>query len=698
MHSHRHRAGLAAAACLVVATLATGPGGAAPASAQGLTFTQTWSVGPLDDRGAPIAESSPVVATLQGDAPAVVVGDRSGNVFAYRLADGTPVPGWPAQVGAPVDSTPSVAPLGPGGLDDVFVGAGNAAEPGVGGYRAFGPDGSPLWATDVQEPGTDQAPGTGVQASLTVGNLDGTTGVVAGSLDQEEYALDAANGAAVAGWPFFTADSVFSTAAVADLYGSGRTEIVEGGAQTAGFARGRNYRQGGHLRILNPRGGLVCEALTDQTVDSSPAVGPILPTGALGIAVGTGAYFAGASDTDTVKVYDTHCRPVWSGRLDGATTSSPALADVTGQGRPAVVEGTDTGTSGSVWALDGSSGAVLWHTAAGARVIGSVVTADLTGGGYQDVLVPTTAGLEILDGRTGTSVAHLAPFTGLQNSPLVTADPNGTIGITIAGYGGTNQGVITHFEVSGGTTGAEAVGPGAWPMFHHDPELTGTTVAVTPVPEPACTVPSGARPGYDLVASDGGVFGFEQAYCGSLGGRPLVAPIVSATSAAPTGGYLLAASDGGIFAFGDAGFYGSMGGIPLRAPIVGLAPSPDGLGYRLVAADGGVFSFGDAQFFGSAGGLHLTSPIVGMADDLASAGYWLVGADGGVFSFGAPFYGSTGGLHLVRPIVGIEATLDGYGYRMVASDGGVFSFGDAPFFGSTGGLPLSAPITAIAGS
>jgi hypothetical protein len=37
-----------------------------------------------------------------------------------------------------------------------------------------------------------------------------------------------------------------------------------------------------------------------------------------------------------------------------------------------------------------------------------------------------------------------------------------------------------------------------------------------------------------------------------------------------TGGYWLVASDGGVFAFNTA-FLGSMGGIPLNQPVVGIA-------------------------------------------------------------------------------------------------------------------------------
>ena len=38
------------------------------------------------------------------------------------------------------------------------------------------------------------------------------------------------------------------------------------------------------------------------------------------------------------------------------------------------------------------------------------------------------------------------------------------------------------------------------------------------------------------------------------------------------------ATDGGIFAFGTATFSGSMGGKPLNAPVVGMAVTPDGGG------------------------------------------------------------------------------------------------------------------------
>jgi hypothetical protein len=724
-----------------------------------LTPTLAWS-DTFSDTGCPIAQSSPIPANLDGQAD-VVVGDRSGQVYGLHLSDGSAVSGWPVAVpesapcvtpssgrcpstidhteSVPVDATPSVS--GPPGNQTVYVGSGNAACFEVGGYQAFHSNGQLAWFSPVTDPGTDTQPAHGVQASLTVAPLiGGGPDVVAGSLDQEEYALTSA-GSALPGWPFFTADSVFSTAAVADLYGTGRVQIVEGGDSSAGFGQGQLYGPGGHLRILTPEGGQVCRAETDQTIDSSPAIGGFLNGGATGIVTGTGGFYAGAATNDTVRAYDTHCNLAWSTPLDGDTFSSPALADLSGDGRLEVAEGTDLGSGGgSVWVLDAASGQVLWHQPAVARVIGSITTADLTGAGHQDLLVPTINGMEMMDGATGANLGVLSPQIGFQNSALVTDDANGHLGITIAGYNGSNQGVVQHYQLAT-VSGSLAGEAGAWPMFHHDAQLTGDA-GFTPAPGsiPACQIPAAVLPGYDEVGADGGVFSFgSQPFCGSTGGKRLNAPIVGLAQSALAGGYWMAASDGGVFAFGssrffgsmgahalnkpivavaatddgggywlvasdggvfafgDARFFGSTGRFKLNAPIVAFAPTADDRGYRLVASDGGVFTYGDAQYFGSLGSAHLSSPITGITDNRSSGGYWLVTGSGQIYSFESAFFGPSTPLNPARPVVAVTSTSSGAGYRLAALDGGVFTYGDARYFGSIGGRPQGAPVVGIAG-
>jgi hypothetical protein len=210
--------------------------------------------------------------------------------------------------------------------------------------------------------------------------------------------------------------------------------------------------------------------------------------------------------------------------------------------------------------------------------------------------------------------------------------------------------------------------------------------------------PSGpARPGYWMVASDGGVYQFQTTNYGGARGVKLNEPVVGGAPTADGLGYWMVASDGGIFTFGDAHFYGSTGNVALHEPIVGMAATPDGKGYWLVASDGGIFTFGDAGFYGSTGNVALHKPIVGMAPTSDGNGYWLVASDGGIFTFGdAGFHGSTGNVALHKPVVGMAPTSDGNGYWLVATDGGIFTFGDAGFYGSTGNVALSKPVISMA--
>jgi PQQ-like domain len=489
MFSHKHRcpvrilAGPVSAAGAIAALLPVA--GPSPAAAQGLVFKEVWTQQVTD--GSPISQSSPNVAVLRG-APAVVVGDQGGHIYAFSLANGAPVAGWPASTGGiPVNSTPSVGAVTPRSPDDsVFVGVGTAASPHEGGYEAFSAGGARRWFVPIHSPGASSV--SGVVASLAVGHLQGGLDVVAPSIGQQEDAINAATGAVLAGFPWFAGDSDFATPALADLYGSGKVDIVNGGGQTAGLAYGTQYTQGGHVSVLSrtgnagtrsPNGGLICEYNPNESVESSPAVGRFLSGASEGIAVGTGNYFPGATDRDVVLAFTARCKLVWSTRLDGSTTSSPALANLTGNGKLEVVEGTDNQHGGgSVYALNGATGAVIWRQTINGEVIGGVVSANL-GAGYQDVIVASTGGAEVLDGRTGKVLSTLERGIGLQNYALLTDDPNGTIGATLAGYDAEDQGVVQHYELLG-SKGSNVTRPGSWPMFHHDPSLTGNAEAPIP--------------------------------------------------------------------------------------------------------------------------------------------------------------------------------------------------------------------------
>ncbi len=451
------------------ATAAPAPTAKASATSASFGYVRVWE----RTTSAPIALSSPIPDTLQ-KIPSVIVGSRNGEVYAFGLAHGGSINGWPARTpgGIPVDSTPSVN----GTI--VYVGVGNAAVAHGGGYLALNSNGRQRWFRQVATtPGGSET--SGVQASMAVGTLNGARSVVAGSLGQQLDELRSSSGAIRPGFPWLSSDTEFSTPAVANIYGNGKNYIIGGAQQAAGY----NYKQGGHLRVIDPtgnagtgrnNGGVNCDFTPNQGVQSSPAVGTFLSGNKIGIAVGTGDNFKGASDTDKLFGLNTHCQLQWKASLDGLTTDSPALVDGLGNNHLQVAEGTSTGSrSGTVYLLDGANGRAYWSHNVGGQVIGGITSANL-GAGHQDLLVPTTNGMDILDGKTGREIGVIGLGIGLQSSPLVTDDANGKIGITIAGYN-SKGGVVAHYEI-GGTRGGLDHETGAWPMFHHDPQLTGSTL------------------------------------------------------------------------------------------------------------------------------------------------------------------------------------------------------------------------------
>ena len=298
------------------------------------------------------------------------------------------------------------------------------------------------------------------------------------------------------------------------------------------------------------------------------------------------------------------------------TGLSPTSGPATG-GRTVVVSGSGFGTGVPTVRFGGVVGAVVAHTATSV----TVMTPDV-GSGTTPAVTVTTAG-------AAGGHQRVVPAGGYTFvSPRVTS--------VVPTKGPTGGGMVT---VSGSDfSGATSVRFGSTPASF--------TVAPRRRWWPGCRR---VRPG--------GHRGRHRAES-----RRDQSPVSGDRYTYALPGYWLVASDGGIFGFGDAGFYGSTGGMALNKPIVGMAATPDGRGYWLVASDGGIFAFGDAGFYGSTGGLVLNKPIVGMAATPDGRGYWLVASDGGIFSFGdAGFYGSTGGLVLNKPIVGMAATPDGAG-------------------------------------
>jgi hypothetical protein len=134
--------------------------------------------------------------------------------------------------------------------------------------------------------------------------------------------------------------------------------------------------------------------------------------------------------------------------------------------------------------------------------------------------------------------------------------------------------------------------------------------------------PGGA--GCCLVASDGGVFAFDEPFAGSLGAAPLNRPIIGMSSDAAGNGYTLVGSDGGVFSF-NTPFYGSRGANPPLTPVVAISTVPTNDGYYLVSLAGVVFAFGSAVNYGS---VDIVAPYRPVEDAEGAARVFLPERDG----------------------------------------------------------------------
>jgi ribosomal protein L24E len=645
----------------------------------------------------PVHLSSPVVADVNGDGHLdVVTADLSGELHVLDGRTGRDLRGWPQPVQVvpgqtvAVESSPTVADLDHNGKQEIIVGAGSVDYSGQqGGVVAFNANGSVRWRFKTMTVNGLNA----VVGTPAVGDVDGDgfPDVVFGSFDQRIYALNRF-GQALVGFPFFAKDTVWDSAALADVGHTGRMDIFIGSDSSPNAACPQNWSWAGIFRAIRetPAGPVVRWSFCQhQIFQSSPAIGDLDGSGRLAAVIGAGvAIQPGQGDPTAARtlqaVYLDNGQPVpgWPVRVSGAIFGSPVIGDLTGDHRNSVVVGT---FDQQVWAI-GGHGKVMWHKPGG--YLGTPILVDLDGDGANDVAIGSPYSFDFLRGRDGAAL-YGSLATGIVDNSAAVANFGGRYGwqlVIASGSGPTGKGagMVQAYPLPQ----APHVAP-AWPQWRYGARHTGAAPGAPPPP---------AHGGYWIATSSGGIFAYGNAkYYGSTGGAHLNRPIVGMARTPSGHGYWLVASDGGMFAFGDAKFHGSTGAMHLNRPIVGMASTPSGHGYWLVASDGGMFAFGDAKFYGSTGAMHLNRPIVGMVSTSNGHGYWLVASDGGMFSFGnAKFHGSTGGIHLVQPIVGMASTPNGRGYWLVASDGGIFAFGNAKFCGSTGGRPLGAPISTIA--
>jgi hypothetical protein len=319
--------------------------------------------------GGQVRSGHPAIADL-GLTPghkSIVFGTSTHRLYVV-LYNGTVAPGFPVTLPAESTGSPALANVvvgTPPAIPVIFVSYGSTFEPGFpGGVRAYKADGTQLWDRPSADFDNDGRADITITAPA-VGDVDGSGAmqVAWGSTDNFVYLVRADNGTDLPGWPVAVRDSIRSSPALHDIDGDGKPDVIIG---VDAHAEGPPYNtpDGGCLHVLRFDATEVAgfPRCIDQTITSSPAVGDIDGDGKPEIVVGTGGFYA--NRTHAVYAFKCNGMPVtgWPVAVDGQVGTAPALADINGDGSPEVIvtdDNTSPSTTFHVYAFKGD-GTLLW--------------------------------------------------------------------------------------------------------------------------------------------------------------------------------------------------------------------------------------------------------------------------------------------------------------------------------------------------
>ena len=467
---------------------------ALPGAARGALNTPPLRPGwPVTFPGAgTVRVSQPAVGDLDNDGRKEIVFGTSGRkVYALR-ADGTVMPGWPVTVSAEVNSSPALADIDGDGFLDVVVACGsNFDTSGSGGLFVFRRDGSLMWSFSPADENGDGRP-DGIYGTPAIGDIDGDgqNEIVFGSWDFRVYALRK-DGTLMPGFPpnpsglgHGLRDTIWSSPALADLNQDGKLEIIIG-ADTHAEGPPVNTPDGGAIHVFRWNGteqpGF--PQYVNQTIMSSPAIGDIEGNGFLDIVVGGGRFYQGAVGR---QVYawrrDGTFVPGWPVTTNGQVSGSPALADLTGDGKLDVIIGDEPdGTTGPFLYAFRGDGTLLFKMQPMSYFgttpnVGDPVVADVNGDGQVEILVAVNTEIAVIS-RTGVQLTDPGPP---GNDPRVTYYTETAVsGVVVTDLDG--DGILDVIAASGvpfpSPTDAAVyvwnpapVGPAPWPAFRGDPQ------------------------------------------------------------------------------------------------------------------------------------------------------------------------------------------------------------------------------------
>src|SRR5438270_6358156 len=406
MHRSRHRfIILAVAAVAVAAASLTAVAPARAASPQILTKLSPSGGWPTDNYAAHYSAEvtgemfgGAAVGDLDGNGVQdMVAGFEDGNVYAWRTDNAAR---WLKLWTGPgaVQGSPTLVDLNGDGLPDILAANTN------GDVVAWSWTGQQLFRVRA---GDGVHPSAGVFSTPVAADIDrdGQLDIVATSWDHHLHAWHL-NGQELPGFPVFLKDTSFSSPAIADIDHDGWPEIVFGfdcdGVQGQDcYPQGR----GGYVGVIRHDGSWEPgwpRFYNGQVIWSSPAIVDLNGDGHPDIVVGTGNMpLTGGYQVLAFRADGSYLpgRPV---NVGGRTTSSPAIGDIDGDGRPDVAIAAD---DGKLYALRANGSLIFSRCIANDQVNGcplpihaSPSIADIDNNGHNEVLVGGEQWMTALDG------------------------------------------------------------------------------------------------------------------------------------------------------------------------------------------------------------------------------------------------------------------------------------------------------------